>query len=110
MRAWNSTPKRHRLLTLNVLIALGIGLSVAITVALGERVDGFVPSLREAVFAGWIAFFVFIAGRVLLALMSKPPLYSLIQRAAAEIDQTLLSMLDEADPTASSGQLQSLST
>lgn len=97
-RALKSTPKKRRLIIVNVLIAAGIGLTAAFIVALGNRVDGFVPSLREAVLAGWIAFFVFISSRVLLALTSKPPLYSLIRRATDEIDQALLSMLDGADP------------
>ncbi len=96
-RALSSTPRKRRLLMVNAFIALGIGLSAVMIVAVGGRVDGFVPSLREAVLAGWIAFFVFILSRVLLAMMSKPPLYSLIQRATDEIDSSLLSLLDDAD-------------
>lgn len=91
-------PINRRLGTFVLVLATGILVSTLGALALGSSVDKFVPTSREVGIAAWIAVFVFIFGRGMQSLVSRPNLSELVKRAKNEIDPELLKRLDEADP------------
>lgn len=98
--AWFGTPRSvgsavHRFGT-----AIALTVAAEIYLWTGSRLDRYVPSLENVVFAAFIAIFVFMLGRlsILFSTIQSPSDGKLVQRAIEEIDPDLISRLVYADP------------
>lgn len=98
--AWRESPRRigsavHRFGTAIALVAVaGLYMGVA------GRLDPYVPTLKDAVFAAFIAVFVFLLGKlgIVAFTIQAPTNDSLIRRAISEIEPALSRRLNEVDP------------